>query len=260
MTSPMWQWVGRIYFIVIVVFLFFPILIVLPLSFSDSQFLTFPPPEFGVRWYRAYLQDPIWIEATLRSLRVGFSAACLATLSGTLGVLWLTRTRTRAKVAVNALFLAPAIIPNIVIALGVFVLAIRTGLNDTEFVLVLAHAMLAIPFVVLIVGAAIRQIDPNLERAARVMGAGPIQAFRHATLPGLTPAIAAAWIFAFFISFDELVIALFLSGGQMTLPVRIWSDLRFEINPTIAAVASLFVVFTTLGMTAAELLRRRSLR
>jgi putative spermidine/putrescine transport system permease protein len=120
------------------------------------------------------------------------------------------------------------------------------------------HAMLGLPFVLLIVGAALRQLDPTLENAARVFGAGPVQAFMTATLPPLKPAIISSLIFAFFISFDELVFALFVMGGKVTLPVRIWSDLQHFINPTIAAVSTIFIIFTTLAMVVAEILRRRS--
>jgi len=241
----------------VVLFLFFPILVIIPLSFSTSDFLRFPPRDLGFRWYHVYFNDPVWMEATWRSFRVALSAGLLATVTGTMAVLWISRTRNRAAGLVTGLFMAPAIVPNIVIALGLFVLALALGVTGREWVLVLGHAALGLPFVVLIVGAAARQVDPDLERAARVMGAGPVRAFRHATLPKLVPAIAAAGIFSFFISFDELIIALFTSGGSPTIPVRIWTDLRFEINPTVAAVASVLVVFTTAMMIVAELLRRK---
>ena len=170
----------------------------------------------------------------------------------------LDRSGKRASFFLTGLFLAPAIIPNVIIALGVFIMAVWIGATSNEFMLILVHAMLGLPFVLMIVGAALRQQDPTLERAARVLGAGPVRAFVTATLPPLSPAIISSLIFAFFISFDELIFALFVMSGKETLPVRIWSDLQHFINPTIAAVSSIFIIATTLAMVTAEILRRRS--
>lgn len=247
-----------VFYALVVLFLFFPILIVVPISFSNGRFLSFPPEEFGLRWYSAYFSDPVWMAATFRSLRVALGASILATFIGTLSVVGLGRKRSKTSGVLTAIFVAPAIVPNIIVALGVFIFAIRLGLNDNELSLICAHAAIGLPFVVLMVGSAYRQIDPTLERAARIMGAGPVRAFITATLPPLTPAILAAGIFAFFVSFDELIISLFLMSSAETLPMRIWNDLRFEINPTIAAVSVFFVLVTTIAMTSAEVLRRRA--
>jgi putative spermidine/putrescine transport system permease protein len=247
-----------LFYVLVMIFLFFPILIVVPISLSSGRFLSFPPEEFGLRWYINYFSDPVWMAATFRSLRVALGASILATFVGTLSVIGLGRKRSKTSGALTALFVAPAIVPNIIVALGVFILAVRMGVSDNELTLVCAHAAIGLPFVVLMVGSAYRQIDPTLERAARIMGAGPLRAFLTATLPPLTPAILSAGIFAFFVSFDELIISLFLMSSAETLPMRIWNDLRFEINPTIAAVSVFFVVVTTLAMTIAELLRRRA--
>ncbi|MCC5969159.1 MAG: ABC transporter permease [Pararhodobacter sp.] len=241
-----------------VLLLFFPILVVVPMSFSADRFLGFPPRTWGLTWYRAYFSDPVWMAATFRSLRIALFASTIATLAGLLSVIGLGRMGPRWRAGLTGLFIAPAIVPNVIIALGVFILALTFGATDSVVTLTLAHAALALPFVVMIVGAAYRQVDPNLERAARVCGAGPVRAFMAATLPPILPAVVAAAIFAFFISFDELVVALFLMGGAETLPVRIWNDLRFEINPTIAAISAFFVVITTIAMAIAELLRLRT--
>lgn len=241
-----------------VLLLFFPILVVVPMSFSADRFLGFPPQSWGLTWYRAYFTDPVWMAATFRSLRIALFASLIATLAGLLAVVGLGRMGPRWRAGLTGLFIAPAIVPNVIIALGVFILALTFGTTDSVVTLTLAHAALALPFVVMIVGAAYRQVDPNLERAARVCGAGPVRAFMAATLPPILPAVVAAGIFAFFISFDELVVALFLMGGAETLPVRIWNDLRFEINPTIAAISAFFVTITTIAMAIAELLRMRT--
>lgn len=247
-----------IFFVVTVLFLFFPVMVILPMSFSGGETLQFPPQSLGLRWYREYFNDELWRAATFRSLRIAFLASILSTAAGTLASVGLDRTRKGLRPVLTGLFLAPAIIPNVIIALGVFILAVWIGMTNSEPMLVLVHAMLGLPFVVMIVGAALRQQDPALENAARVLGAGPARAFVTATLPPLTPAIISSLIFTFFVSFDELIFALFVMSGKVTLPVRIWSDLQHFINPTIAAVSTIFIIATTVAMTGAEILRRRS--
>lgn len=248
------------YFWVIIAYLVFPIFVVIPLSFNSGDFLRFPPEDLGLRWYRTYLSDPVWMEATWLSLKVAFASSLLSTLVGTMAVLVLEGRSVRGAGLLTGLITAPIVTPHIFIALGVFILAIQLGFADNELTLIGAHATIALPFVVLIVGAAMRQVDPTLARAARVLGATPFRAFRAATLPALLPAIVAAAVFAFFVSFDELIIAQFLMNSQETLPMRIWADLRLEFSPTVAAVASILIVVTTLAMLGAELLRRRAAR
>jgi putative spermidine/putrescine transport system permease protein len=249
-----------LYFCAVIALLVLPIAIIAPVSFSTSQFMRFPPTTLGLRWYESYLGSAVWIEATLRSLRIATCASAIATLLGTSAAIALERGRVRGRTSLAALFSAPAIVPHVIVALGVFIVAVRLGINDTELALVLAHAVFGLPFVVLIVSSSLRQIDSTLERAARVLGAGPVRAFMTGTLPPMVPAVVASAIFAFFISFDELIVALFVTGEKQTLPVRIWSDLRFELNPTIAAISTLMVVVTTVAMVFAEMLRRRSAR
>ncbi len=246
------------YYVTIVFVLFFPVLVVAPMSFSNDSFLKFPPKEFGFRWYEAYFTDPVWIDATIISFRIAFISAAIATTLGTLAVIGLHRWRPWVRKPMTVLFIAPAIVPHVITALGIFIVILRVGFDDPEIAVIAAHSALALPFIVMIVGASLQQIDPTLERAARVLGAGPVRAFFHATLPPLMPGIVAASIFAFFVSFDELIVALFVMGGTPTLPVQIWADLRYELNPTIAAVSILLVVMATVAMTLAELLRRRA--
>jgi putative spermidine/putrescine transport system permease protein len=249
-----------LYFCIVIALLVLPIAVIAPVSFGSSQFMRFPPTNLGLRWYEAYLGNPVWIDATLRSLRVAACASVIATVLGSAAAIALERGRLRGRTALSALFSAPAIVPHVIVALGVFIVAVRLGINDTDLALVLAHSVFGLPFVVLIVSSSLRQIDATLERAARVLGAGPMRAFATGTLPPLVPAVVASAIFAFFISFDELIVALFVTGDRQTLPVRIWSDLRFELNPTIAAISTLMVVVTTVAMVFAEMLRRRSAR
>lgn len=247
------------YFWLIVAYMIFPALIVIPVSFSSSEFLRFPPEDFGLRWYGVYFTDPVWIAATVTSFRVAVLSTVIATTVGTMTGLAIIRSPTRAQAPLTYAATIPIVIPHIFIALGVFILALRLDLTDNEVALAFAHAAVAMPFVVLITSAAIRQIDPTIERAARVLGAGPFRAFRVATLPPLLPAMVAAAIFAFFVSFDELIIAQFLMKGSETLPMRIWADLRLDISPVVAAVSGLLIVVTTVALACAEILRRRAI-
>ena len=247
----------KLYFIVMLIYLVFPILIIIPISFSNNDLMRFPPENLGIKWYISYFTDDVWIGATFLSLKVALIASLLAIVLGTMAVIALERHVARLKTSISLVVTAPIIVPHIFIALGVFILAIQLGLDDNAMTLAGAHATIAIPFVVLIVGAAFRQLDHTYERAARVLGAGPIRAFFSASFPMLMPAILAAAVFSFFVSFDELIIAQFLMSSQETLPMRIWADLRLSLSPTISAVASVLIVVTTIGMGAAEILRRK---
>lgn len=247
------------YFLVVILYLIFPLLIIIPISFSNNPFLRFPPTNLGVLWYETYFNDPVWVGATILSLKVAVIASTLATIIGTMAVLVLERQALRFKNVLTYFMTSPIIIPHIFIALGMFILAVRLGIDDNAITLAGAHATIAIPFVVLIVGAAHRQLDPTFEKAARVLGAGPVRAFFSAAFPSLLPGIVAALVFSFFVSFDELIISEFMMSEQETLPMRIWADLRLELRPTIAAVSSLLIVVTTLGMGLAELYRRKSI-
>lgn len=247
------------YFWGVIAFLVFPIFIVIPVSLGDGRFLRFPPEAVSLRWYEAYLNDPLWMRATFVSLRVACASALIATLFGTLAVLGLERGKPRFREQITYFVTSPIIMPHIFIALGVFIVAIRIGLDDSEIMLAGAHATISVPFAVLIVGGALRHIDPTIEQAARILGAGPVRAFAAATLPSLVPAMAATFVFTFFISFDELIIAEFVLSSKETLPMRIWADLKLDISPTVAAVASILIVVTTLAMVGAEIMRRRAL-
>jgi putative spermidine/putrescine transport system permease protein len=256
--SKMSRIVLGLIFCVVVLFLVFPIFLIVPMSFSNNDFLNFPPNNIGTRWYQTYLNDPAWISATILSFKVAIFTSLVSVVVGTMAVLALTRSIRRGRAAATYFITAPIIIPHIFIALGIFILAVRMGFTDSEIVLIGAHSMIAMPFVYLIVGSAVRQIDENLERAARVLGAGPVKAFFTATFPSLLPAIVAAAVFAFFVSFDELIIAEFLLSAKQTLPMRIWADLNLEFSPTVAAVASILILVTTIAMSLAEKLRRRA--
>jgi putative spermidine/putrescine transport system permease protein len=246
------------YFAFVVFFLLFPVLIVIPISFIDAQFLQFPPHAYSLRWYRRYFTDPDFVDATLLSLAVAVGASAIATVFGTLAALALSRTRFFARRAVHGLLLSPIVVPGIIFALGLYVFFAQIDLLGNAFALILAHACLGLPFSLLIVSATLEHFDLTLEQAARVLGASPLRTFFHVTLPAISSAAFAAAVFSFFVSFDDLILALFVMGRQYTLPVRIWQDLRFEIDPTVAAAASLLIVLTSVGIALGGILQMHS--
>jgi len=255
--------IGRVSFavlwVLVLLFLALPIVIVGILSFSSASYLTFPPPSFGVRWYEAYLGSQEWLASTWLSLAVAGCVVVLATVLGTLAALGLTRLRGPMRAAVAALIVSPLIVPGIIAAIGIYYAFSRYRLVGTPAGLVLAHTCLAVPFVVTSVSASLAGFDRRLEQAALSLGATPFGTFRQVTLPLISPGVLVGALFAFITSFDELIVALFLSGsGAITLPRRMWDDLRFAIDPTIAAVSTLTIVLTAVLLGGAHLLRRRS--
>jgi len=243
----------------ILFFLAFPIVVVAIASFSSATYLTFPPPAFSLRWYEAYFSNPDWLKPTWVSIWVASAVVVLATFLGTLAALGIARLPKGLRVIAAGLILSPLIVPGIVVAIGIYYAYSRYGLVGTPMAMVLAHTCLAVPFVVTSVTASLSGIDPRLEQAALSLGATPGATFFQVTLPLIQPGVLVGALFAFITSFDELIVALFISGtGAVTLPRRMWDDLRFQIDPTIAAVSTLTIVLTAALMGAAHLLRKRA--
>jgi ABC-type spermidine/putrescine transport system permease subunit II len=261
MSARRWDQAGRFvlpgYFLMVLLFLILPMLIVVPMSVSETRYLKFPPAGFTLNWYRTFFATQGWIDATARSLLIAVSSALLSSVVGTLAALRLSRDSVMARVLGPA-FLAPQVVPAIILALGTLLIFSRLGLYGSIVGMVIVHAVLALPFVTTTVATALRQTGDTLQMAARIMGAGPVQAFWHVTLPTIRPAVLSGAIFAFFISFDELVIALFVMGRNETLPMRIWADMRQDLTPVVAAVASLLIGATIVAVLISEFLQRRA--
>jgi putative spermidine/putrescine transport system permease protein len=242
----------------ILAFLVLPIVVVIVVSFSSATYLTFPPPAFGLRWYDVYFASADWLRSTWLSLWVAACVVVLATLLGTLAALGIARLPKALRALATALILSPLIVPAIVVAIGIYYAFARYGLVGTPAGLILAHTCLAVPFVVTSVSASLSGLDPRLEQAALSLGATPTGTFFQVTLPLIRPGVLAGALFAFITSFDELIVALFISGsGAVTLPRRMWDDLQYQIEPTIAAVSTLTIVLTVVLMGCAHLLRKR---
>jgi putative spermidine/putrescine transport system permease protein len=240
-------------------YLVFPILIVVPLSFSSAKYLSFPPPGFSVQWYAAFFGSDAWLSSAWTSIWVAAEVTVLSVLLGTPAAIGLHRGRFPGRGAVRALILSPLIVPGIIVAIGVYFVYARFGLVGHAVALVFAHTCIGVPFVVINVGAALHGVDHRLEQAAQSLGAAPLASFRQVTLPLIGPGIFAGAVFAFITSFDELLIALFLSGSTaVTLPRRMFDQIRFDIDPTVAAVSAMLIFATSGLMLSAELARRRA--
>jgi len=261
-TSP-WARIGRwtftVYCGLVFLFLAAPVVIVIPLAFSSADFLRFPPPSYSLRWFENFFSRRDWMEAAVNSLKIGVLTAGLATVLGTAAAYGLVRGRSKRKEALYAFFISPMIVPNIVFALALYYLFSKLRMVGNMWSLVLGHTVLALPPVIIVLSASLQSVDYALEQAALIHGARRFRAFREVTLPLILPGVITAALFAFLVSFDDLLIALFLSGSRaVTLPKRMWDGVRLEIDPTVAAVALLVMLLPTVILLATALVRTRA--
>ena len=240
-------------------FLILPLFVVVPISFSGSSFLEFPPRSLSLRWYREYLASHTWIDSTFNSVKVAILTALFSTVVGTCAALALQRWRTRFRSALTGVLLAPMILPHIVLAISIYAVFARVKLIGSIWGLVAVYTLLATPFVYLNVSAALQSLDPALEQAAMSLGATRWRALWHVTLPLVRPGIVAGALLAMILAFDEVVIAIFITGTTaITLPKTMWDGIRTEINPTIAAVSTCLIVTYLLLLGASAALRARA--
>lgn len=248
----------------ILLYLIFPVIVVLAISFSSGNFLNFPPPGLSLRWYRAIAGDPEWVSAFLVTLKVGSLAALLATILGVPAAFALVRHVIPAKALLSALILCALVTPPIVTAISTYLFLVPLGLNNSLVGLACAHAVSGMPFVVINTGASLRSADRNLERAAIIHGAPPLWAIVRITLPIIAPGIIIGAILAFVHSAHELLIAIFVLGGVgKPVAVKIWSGVQATSDPTIAAASAVLIglaILTLVSVTAARWLARRRSR
>jgi len=240
--------------ILVGIFLITPTVIVVVMSFSTGATLHFPPPGLGLHWYRNFFADQEWRASAVTSIKVGTAAAAIATVLGTLTALGLVRGRYPGKGLITAIVLSPLIVPWIVVAVGMYLVFSSWHLTGTYLGFVVAHASLGIPFVVVNVATALRRLDTNLELAAQNLGAGPLRVFWRVTLPLIVPSIVAGALLAFVTSWDEVIIAIFLSSPlTRTLPVVMWNQVQANQDPTIAAVSTMLTALTVVIVIATTL-------
>lgn len=249
---PLWRPLVIAFAVLVMIFLVAPLFIVVPISFSSARYLTFPPPGLSLQWYERYLDDYAWISATFVSLKVGAGATLLSTILGTLVAFGVVRGRFPGRAVVERLVAAPIIVPNIIIAVAIYGVFSQLQLIGEWPGIMLAHTVIAIPFVSLVVSAGLRTVDPAQELAAMGLGASRLTAIRRITLPQIRPAIVSAAFLAFITSFDELVLAMFISGANMTLPKKMFDNIIFEIDPTIAAVSVLQIALVAVVLLIAS--------
>ena len=246
-------------------FLIAPMLVVVPLSFNAEPYFTFTEgmlslerDAYSLRWYRSVIEDGAWRQALGNSLLIGVAATAVATSLGVLASLGLSSPAMPGRAIVTGLLISPMVTPIIISAAGMFFFYSGLGLGQTHLSLILAHAVLGTPFVVISVTATLVGFDTDLARAAASLGAGPFRVFRQIQLPLIAPGVISGALFAFAVSFDEVVTVLFLGGlQQRTVPRQMWTGIREQISPEILAVASFLVVFAVLLLGAVEWLRRR---
>lgn len=254
-----WHYGHRILSLLILVFLVLPILVIVPLSFSESSLLLYPIPAFSLKWYQALFASDDWIRAARNSFIVAPSATVIATILGTLAAVGLHNSNFFGKSLLMAVLISPMIVPLVVVGVGIYLFFAPYGLTSSYTGLILAHAALGAPFVVTTVMATLQGFNQNLVRAAYSLGASPLRAFFTITLPIIAPGVIAGALFAFATSFDEVVITLFLAGPeQVTLPRQMFTGIRENISPIIAAVATILIVFSTCLLLTLEWLRGRS--
>jgi putative spermidine/putrescine transport system permease protein len=256
-----WHYALWAFCILVLAFLILPIVIIVPLSFSSGTFLTFPMPGLSLRWYEEFLASDAWRLSLRNSVVVASATTVLATVLGTLAALGLSRARLPGQGVIMALIVSPMIVPVVIVAVGVYFAYAPFGLTSSLIGLTLAHTALAAPFVVITVSATLQGFDHNQARAGASLGGSPAVVFFRIVLPLILPGVISGALFAFVTSFDEVVVALFVTGpAERTLPRQMFNGIRENISPVIAAAATLVILLSVLLLTVLELLRRRSER
>jgi putative spermidine/putrescine transport system permease protein len=251
-------WALRAACVGVLLFLLLPILVIIPLSFSDSSFLAYPIPGWSLKWYENLFTSSEWTRAAKNSFIVAPAATLVATVLGTMAAVGLSRTNFAFKGALMSLLIAPMVVPIVVVGVSTYLFFAPIGLADSYAGLIIVHAALGAPFVLTTVLATLQGFNHNLVRASLSLGAGPLATFFRITLPVIAPGVISGALFAFATSFDEVVVTLFLAGPeQVTLPRQMFTGIRENITPTIAAVATLLILFTTSLLLALEWLRGR---
>ncbi|WLR94904.1 ABC transporter permease [Shinella zoogloeoides] len=244
--------------LLVAVLLLAPTLVVIPMSFNGNKSLAFPPVGFSWQWYDNFFTNPDWTTSFTNSLIIALIVAVVATVIGTLAAFGVSRAAARTGGLLRALLITPMVVPGVVLAIGIYAVYLDTHLVGTVTGFVLAHTMLAIPFVLIAVQASLEVFDRRLETAASSLGAGRLTVFRTVTLPLILPGVLSGALFAFITSFDEIIVALFITSPYLkTLPVQIYSSITRDADPTVAAVGTLLFLATSLIIIAGLLFGMR---
>ncbi|RJG47143.1 MULTISPECIES: ABC transporter permease [unclassified Mesorhizobium] len=261
MTMKPFRIILGLFCLLVAIWLIMPTLVVIPMSFNDKKSLAFPPSGFSWQWYANFFTNPEWSNSLLNSLKVAGIVAVVATFIGTLAALGLSRMKHSGAGILRAILITPMVVPGVVLAIGIYAVYLNYQLVGTTLGFVLAHTMLAIPFVIIAVSASLEVFDVRLETAAASLGANRFTAFRTITLPLIAPGILSGLLFAFVTSFDEIIVALFITSPYLkTLPVQIFTSITRDADPTVAAVGTIIFLATTLVIAAGLIIGSKSKR
>jgi putative spermidine/putrescine transport system permease protein len=256
-----WFYLFRSFNILVLIFLVSPLLAIIPLSFSADSFLVYPIKELSLRWYEEFFTSGEWTRALMNSFIVAPAATLIATALGTLAAVGLTSTDFPGKSVVMSLLISPMVVPVVIVGVGAYLFMAPLGLTNNYFGLILVHAALGVPFVVITVSATLKGFNVNLMKASANLGAGPLTTFRRVVMPLIAPGVISGALFAFATSFDEVVVTLFLAGPeQVTLPRQMFSGIKENISPAIAAAATVLILFSIALLLTLEWLRGRAER
>lgn len=252
-----WKWLLVGTTVLVCLFLLLPIVFIAALSFGSSQWLIFPPPAWTTRWYAELFSDPRWLTSALTSLQIASVVTVLSVVIGFLAALALNRGSFVGKELLRALFLTPMILPVVVLAVALYAFFLQIGLAGTTLGFIIAHLLIALPFSIISIGSALDGFDKSIEDAAILCGASPWEARLRVTVPAISHGLFGAAVFSFLASWDEVVLAIFMASPTLqTLPVKIWSTLRQDLTPVIAAASTLLILFTISLMVIAALVRK----
>ncbi len=252
-----WKWVLNGIAILTAIFLLVPILFIVALSFGSSRWLIFPPPAWTLKWYEELFADPRWIESMLTSGKIAIIVTILSVVFGLLASIALTRGTFKGREVLRAFFLTPMVLPVVILAVALYAMFLEWGLNGTLLGFVIAHLIVALPFSIIAISNALEGFDQSIEDAAVLCGASPWEARFRVTLPSISHGLFSAGIFSFLISWDEVVLAIFMASPTLqTLPVKIWGTLRQDLTPVIASASTLLVAFTIALMVLVAFIRK----
>ena len=238
--------------------LLLPIVFIVLLSFGSSQWLVFPPPGWTLKWYQQFFANPEWMQAALASLKVALLTTLVSVALAVPCAFALVRGRFPGRKTLYAVFTLPMIVPLVVIAVAIYALFLRLGYTGTLLAFVVSHVIVALPFALIAVINSLKLFDQSIEDAAVICGASRLQAIYRVTLPGIWAGVFAGALFAFLVSWDEVVLSVMMASPNLqTLPVKMWATLRQDLTPVIAVASTVLIGLSLLVMLAAALLRRR---
>jgi len=258
-SGAVWSGLRAAVCVLVAIYMFAPMLVVVVISFSSAAFLHFPPPGLSLQWYRRLFATPEWTSSLLTSIEIMLPTGLLSTALGTAAAVGLARARFPGAALIGGLLMAPMVVPVIIIAAAVFTFFQAWGLYGTLGGLILAHTLLTIPYVMANVRSAMETVDRQLEQAALTLGATPWRGFWRITFPLILPGVLSGLLFAMVVSFDELIVSLFISTPEVRpVTVQMWSDVRGAVDPTISAIATVLFAFSFILLLLDSVFRRRT--